>query len=334
MSAQNPPPSHFVLGGGSAEFSQKTRAEKSYYFSRIGLVLILQALLSYFSLLVLLLLAEGVEWGISLVSGIPAEELARPDWVGILFGMLSMGIGSVGSGLYFSRRLGLEPREWFSHEKAFPICQVVVGTMACLFANQLGGLLVFLLDSGLNQLGWTFSLSAVSSEGDWAGSVLLFLYTAAAAPATEEFLCRGVLLRSLQRAGGKVAIVFSALFFALLHGNFSQGIPAFLIGLLLGYFALRGETLFLVILIHQLNNLLALFLSALPGNLSAGWSWAFSIAGAAALGLGIWYEWPVLRQLFREKASPGSVQLLFSAWSVAAALLFFGAQALGSLQRV
>lgn len=75
------------------------------------------------------------------------------------------------------------------------------------------------------------------------------------APFFEEVLCRGLVLRSLLRLCKPVwAIVLSALFFALIHGNIWQGINAFIIGCAMGFVYYRTGSLKLTMLIHCVNN--------------------------------------------------------------------------------
>ena len=111
------------------------------------------------------------------------------------------------------------------------------------------------------------------------------------APVFEEWLCRGMVLRGLLAGGTKPfwAIVLSALFFALIHLNPWQAVPAFILGCAFGYVYYRTGSLRLTMLMHFANNTLALVLSnidslrdaegwmeIMPGNL-------FWICAAAAL---------------------------------------------------
>lgn len=87
------------------------------------------------------------------------------------------------------------------------------------------------------------------------------------APICEEWLCRGMFLRGLlhyrkkdgtRGIGPMWAIVISAALFALIHGNPWQAVPAFIIGLLMGYVYYKTGSLKLTMLMHCANNTLAL----------------------------------------------------------------------------
>ena len=86
------------------------------------------------------------------------------------------------------------------------------------------------------------------------------------APFFEEWLCRGIILRGLlTKVKPAWAIAISALAFGLIHGNLWQAIPAFLIGVVLGYVYYKTGSLKLTMLMHCVNNTLAVIVSRIPG---------------------------------------------------------------------
>ena len=85
------------------------------------------------------------------------------------------------------------------------------------------------------------------------------------APLFEEWLCRGLVLRGLlQKLNPFNAIAVSAAFFAVLHLNPWQAIPAFLLGLLFGYVYYKTGSLKLTMLMHCVNNTFAALMSRIP----------------------------------------------------------------------
>lgn len=85
------------------------------------------------------------------------------------------------------------------------------------------------------------------------------------APLFEEWLCRGLVLRGLlQKMNPFSAIAVSAAFFAILHMNPWQAIPAFILGLLFGYVYYKTGSLKLTMLMHCVNNTLAVVLTRIP----------------------------------------------------------------------
>lgn len=83
----------------------------------------------------------------------------------------------------------------------------------------------------------------------------------AASPLLEEFFFRGVLYERLkEHISVRSAMVVSALFFGLYHGNISQGIYGFFMGIFLAWSMERCRTVAAPLLIHIAANAAALFL--------------------------------------------------------------------------
>lgn len=81
----------------------------------------------------------------------------------------------------------------------------------------------------------------------------------------EETCFRGVILQPLRKYGNWFAILMSAVIFALIHCNLVQAPFALLAGMVIGYFTVVTESLWVGIAIHIINN----GISALIGQLSA-----------------------------------------------------------------
>ena len=102
----------------------------------------------------------------------------------------------------------------------------------------------------------------------------MILATCIMAPLLEEFLCRGMMLRGmLTRMKPWKAIFWSAFLFAVMHLNPWQSIPAFLIGLFLGWVYWRTHSLWATIFLHCLNNSLSTAATRIWSDVSvdAGW---------------------------------------------------------------
>ena len=113
---------------------------------------------------------------------------------------------------------------------------------------------------------WLENLMKAMTQGNlWVN----FLSVSIFAPIFEEWLCRGEVLRGLlnhRRPDGsamdpKWAIAISAVFFAFIHLNPWQAVPAFILGVLFGYVYYKTGSLWLTMLMHFTNNTLALIFS-------------------------------------------------------------------------
>ena len=81
------------------------------------------------------------------------------------------------------------------------------------------------------------------------------LMTVVLAPVVEELIFRKLMLDRIRNHGEKTAIIFSALCFGLFHGNLTQFLYAFSVGLFLGYvYCKTGKVLYTMVM-HALLNL-------------------------------------------------------------------------------
>ena len=70
-------------------------------------------------------------------------------------------------------------------------------------------------------------------------SPVMILYVGFLGPIIEEYIFRWKLLNRLRRFGDKAAITYTALMFGLMHGNVTQFLYAAVIGVVLGYVAVK-----------------------------------------------------------------------------------------------
>ena len=97
-----------------------------------------------------------------------------------------------------------------------------------------------------------------------------FLTIAIFAPLFEEVLCRGIILRGLlQHISPLRAIVWSAVMFAVMHLNPWQALPAFMVGLFMGWIYWKTGSLWATIFIHFVNNASSFLITILFPQLGA-----------------------------------------------------------------
>lgn len=110
-------------------------------------------------------------------------------------------------------------------------------------------------------------------------------------PLAEELVFRGAVLRVLlgvcSRRRHWVAIVISALVFAVVHGNLAQGAHAFILGLLLGWLYYRSGSIVPGVVVHWVNNTTAFVLFKLMPEMGDGQLIDFFHGSNAVLCLGL-----------------------------------------------
>jgi len=90
------------------------------------------------------------------------------------------------------------------------------------------------------------------------GGLLQGLFTVALTPAIcEEMLHRGILLKAYEKRGTLRAVIITSIFFGFFHFDITNLIGPIFIGLVIGYYVIRTNSIFAGMLAHFLNNAIA-----------------------------------------------------------------------------
>ena len=182
----------------------------------------------------------------------PAFNCVATIFLSLIGLLIPFGICGVAVG----RRTG--KRIWnFEKPVSIPLMLAAVpfGFFVCLAGNYVTSWFVNFMDGA----GVELTAPEFAVPDDFAGRIL-YIVTIAVVPAlVEEFAIRGAVMQPLRRYGDKFAIVASALFFGILHGNLIQAPFAVIAGIAIGYAVCITNSLWTGILIHFANNLYSVF---------------------------------------------------------------------------
>jgi membrane protease YdiL (CAAX protease family) len=131
-------------------------------------------------------------------------------------------------------------------------------------AQNLLEIAVAFLDKHIPPPPWFWELFNRIFEGDygWFGA---FVKVSVIAPIVEELIFRGLILQGFRKNyNAFVAVLISALLFALFHLNPWQFPATFVIGLILGWIVVRTNSIILSIIGHSINNTLVLLYITFP----------------------------------------------------------------------
>lgn len=201
-------------------------------FSRIG-----------FSMTTLLVLTTVLQVIVILALGNLMATSPWAMWLGTFSPMYLIGIPT---GLWMMRKLPAEaPQESRLSKKNFLIF-FVIGLFLMYFGNFIGIFLSGFLSGG----------SAENALDTYAmdNHPLKVLFMVILAPLLEEYVCRKAIIDRTRRYGEKVAVMLSALIFALMHQNLFQFFYAFALGLVFAYIYIRTGRLRYPIILHAIYN--------------------------------------------------------------------------------
>ena len=188
-----------------------------------------------------------------------SELFSAAMYLGVFLSTIAFLSGSTGK--KFSLSSGLRPRL-----PRRPLC----GIFLCLAVFNMGNVLSYFADLFWSGLGFPEAPGTVSFSSDAGiGLLLLSLFSTALLPAIlEEILFRGLILGELSRYGRSIAVIFSGALFGLVHRTTSQILFAALGGILLAYFVLESGSILFGMIVHFINNAVAVLSSFAALHLS------------------------------------------------------------------
>ena len=216
-----------------------TWANEKRYISLIGLALTL-----------LLALTVLLQLGAAAIIRASAPQLFDLTWFIWLLSMAPLYLVAYPVCLLIMKKVPATSPDSSPLTKSKLLMYAVMGVTLMYAGNLLG----VLINALLNHI---FDLEPSSSIQDIImNSSLLsnFFFAVILAPLAEEYLFRKILIDRTIRYGKGLAIMLSALFFGLFHGNFSQFFYAFGLGALFAFIYIKTGRLRYPIALHMLIN--------------------------------------------------------------------------------
>lgn len=129
---------------------------------------------------------------------------------------------------------------------------LLISIPAYMGASSLNVMIVYILQSTGYILGE--SLPVPQNFGD----IILSILVVAVSPAIcEEILHRGILLKAYESRGSINAVVISSILFGIFHFDLKNLSGPIFLGMLIGYYVIRTDSIFAGMLAHFVNNVLS-----------------------------------------------------------------------------
>lgn len=149
------------------------------------------------------------------------------------------------------------------HTRDFSVAKALQYCLAALFIWVIS----IYAATGINDVFSKYGIDTLVDQSGLGESTMGFvttiIYTCIIAPITEELLFRGMLLRVLSKANQRFAIVATAIFFGLAHGNIPQFLLAFLLGIFLAHITMKHDSIIPSIIVHIFVNSFSTVFSSL-----------------------------------------------------------------------
>ena len=208
-----------------------------------------------------------------------SEGLADRDtamWLGTFLPLYLVGFPV---GLLVIRKLPRAVGNPQEEGRRFTIPEMIKLFLIMVFLGYAGNILGTILTTLIGLILPSAGYSNVLESYIASDSILLkILFMVILAPIMEELFFRRAIIDRIRPYGEKTAVIFSALVFGLFHGNLTQSIYAFALGLVLGYVYLRSGKLRYSAALHMAFNFM--------GSILAGTAEIWLEEDMTALGLG------------------------------------------------
>lgn len=231
---------------------------------RIGNILL--ALLAFGAVL---LVMYGSSFLISAASAAGGAILLGPDGTDMIYNLLMENLNLYSFLVYmvalamallwyyfaFVAPVGTKVYTEESTKRITPVCFGWIALLA--FALEHATSLIVAVVAAVAPQAFENYESMVEGSGLSEYSVMWYFATLILPPLVEEIVFRGLILNYLRRAGiGLVlSIVIQAVLFGVYHGNLVQGVYAAILGIVLGYLAIRYNSLAAPMFMHFCFNL-------------------------------------------------------------------------------
>ncbi len=142
--------------------------------------------------------------------------------------------------------------------------KMVIGGMGVVFVFNI---LLALMNFHLSLFGFENKMPDYGKVEGVTGSILYFISVAIVPAVIEEFVFRGAILGTVRKFySDTLAIIVSSVLFGFAHANFIQTPVTFLIGLVLGWIAIKTGSIIPCMFLHFVNNATAVILQLVQYN--------------------------------------------------------------------
>ena len=231
----------------------------------------------------LVALVEGVYQSIMMAFGAITEDEMMNSIMGNAWGyLLYIGLGFLFLWLWKGKKFCVDTM--FKRGRPMTVGDFFSLLSVFMMGQLLFSMLAQVQEAILNLFGLS-AMEMLESATSTSDTFSMFLYAGFGAPIAEEIFCRGMILRPVEKYGKRFAILMSAFFFGLLHGNVVQTPFAFVVGLVLGYVTVEYNILWAMVL-HMINNLvLSDMIPRLFGEMGGNLISSLLIIGFSVAGL-------------------------------------------------
>lgn len=269
---------------------EKKALKKRYNIAGLAIVadlVIFQVISRLFLLAVGLL--TGADGSILDIIASGQEKVISNDYTSVLFSIGFPILAEITAIVIGIRMLNIDIKSRIGRN-GYNLAEIAGGTTLGFFLQTAAVvviMIIFLLFKGGTE---EVTENVITQKESLGANIVMYFYVCIFGPILEELLFRGVVLEAVRPYNERFAIVFSSLIFGIMHGNISQAVNGFLIGLVLGALYVRSGSLVPSTVMHMLMNsvtsVVAVMMYSNPNLVEELTSGSFeALAGLPAAGI-------------------------------------------------
>ncbi len=245
---------------------EPSRDEKKnirHYFNIAGGAMLVHLLASYGIMILLRLILKHIVMKRDGVSSSEAtvqylrglDNFFDNSSIGIGINMLVLGFLSIIIFLIGSKISGIKIESYFK-TKNLTFRELLSYGIISFFIRYIGGIAGTAFGAVFSGADMSVGREMMNYKSPRTITVML-VYACFVAPLTEEIMYRGLILKNLSRVSQRFGIIMSALLFGLMHGNVSQFIFAFFMGIFFAHIDIKHNSLLPSMIIHSFVNIIS-----------------------------------------------------------------------------
>jgi len=131
---------------------------------------------------------------------------------------------------------------------------ILLSTISCIGIGLISSIIYLIYSTIIKHYGISIPEPDFSFPTQSKYLALFLIYVCLIGPILEEIIFRGFILKSMQKYGNLTAIIVSSILFSMFHLNLVQFVNPILMGIVLGFIAIKSKSIIPSIIAHIFNN--------------------------------------------------------------------------------
>lgn len=197
-------------------------------------------------------------------------NILKPEWIHnttiyLLLIMLPMYMITMPLMIYIIRRI---PTEKVESKHKMTVGQMIIAFLMCYAIMYISNLVGVMITTGIGVLKGSHVSNPIVPLATEGNPLITFFIMVICAPIFEEIIFRKLLIDRSAKYGEGMAVLLSGLMFGLFHGNLSQFMYAFTLGIFFAFIYIKTGRILYSIILHMAINFMGSVLSVIIMNAS------------------------------------------------------------------